>query len=165
MEVISNKTVTMKYLEKYERYAKKKFGQNFIIDPSVVKTIARHSGSGANVLEIGPGLGALTQQLAENYEKVLAYEIDTHMVEILKESLAGYDNIDVIEGDFLKANLDSLKDIKLDVCANLPYYITTPILFKLMELDINRMTLMVQKEIGDRLAASPGTKDYSSLSI
>ena len=165
MEVISNKTVTMKYLEKYERYAKKKFGQNFIIDPSVVKTIARHSGSGANVLEIGPGLGALTQQLAENYEKVLAYEIDTHMVEILKESLAGYDNIDVIEGDFLKANLDSLKDIKLDVCANVPYYITTPILFKLMELDINRMTLMVQKEIGDRLAASPGTKDYSSLSI
>lgn len=165
METISNKKTTMQYLEKYERYAKKKFGQNFIIDPSVVRTIAKHSGSGPLALEIGPGIGALTQQLAENYDHVIAYEIDTHMVEILKESLSEYSNIDVIEQDFLKADLESLKGTPLDVCANLPYYITTPLLFKLMELDINRMTLMVQKEIGDRLAAKPNTKDYSALTI
>ncbi len=165
MENIANKTVSMKYLEKYERYAKKKFGQNFIIDPSVVKTIARHSGSGPLVLEIGPGLGALTQQLSYNYDEVIAYEIDPHMVEILKESLDGLENVSVILQDFLKADLESLKQRPMDVCANLPYYITTPLLFKLMELPVNRMTLMVQKEIGDRLSAKPGTKDYNALSI
>ena len=165
MEVISNKKVTMKYLEKYERYAKKKFGQNFIIDPSVVETIARHSGSGSVVIEVGPGLGALTQQLASHYDLVYAYEIDTHMVEILKESLDGCENVKVIEGDFLKADLSALQGIKVDVCANLPYYITTQLLFKLMELDVGKMTLMVQKEIGDRLAAKVGTKDYNALSI
>ncbi len=165
MEVISNKKVTMKYLEKYERYAKKKFGQNFIIDPSVVQTIARHSGGGNVVVEVGPGLGALTQQLASLYDEVLAYEIDTHMVEILKESVGSYDNVKIIEGDFLKTDLSNLKGTRVDVCANLPYYITTPLLFKLMELDVGRMTLMVQKEIGDRLAAKVGTKDYNALSI
>lgn len=165
MENISNKTVTMKYLDKYERYAKKKFGQNFIIDPSVVQTIARHSGSGPLVLEIGPGLGALTQQLAYNYDEVIAYEIDPHMVEILKESLDGLENVSVILEDFLKADLSQLQDTPMDVCANLPYYITTPLLFRLMELPVKRMTLMVQKEIGDRLSAMPGTKDYNALSI
>lgn len=155
----------MKYLEKYERYAKKKFGQNFIIDPSVVRTIARHSGSGPLVLEIGPGLGALTQQLALNYDKVIAYEIDEHMVEILKESLEGLDNVEVHLEDFLKADIDDLKKTDIDVCANLPYYITTPLLFRLMELDINHMTLMVQREIGERLSAKPGTKEYNALSI
>ncbi len=165
LETIANKTVSMKYLEKYERYAKKKFGQNFIIDPSVVRTIAKHSGSGPLVLEIGPGLGALTQQLALNYDQVIAYEIDPHMVEILKESLDGLDNVEVILEDFLKANLSELKDKRLDVCANLPYYITTPLLFRLMELNVGKMTLMVQKEIGDRLAAKPNTKDYNALSI
>lgn len=165
MEIIANKTISMKYLEKYERYAKKKFGQNFIIDPSVVKTIARHSGQGPLVLEIGPGLGALTQQLAFNYDKVIAYEIDPHMVEILKESLSGLENVSVILEDFLKADLKALKNTPMDVCANLPYYITTPLLFRLMELPVNRMTLMVQKEIGDRLSAKPQTKDYNALSI
>lgn len=165
MSTISNKTVSMKYLEKYERRAKKKFGQNFIIDPSVVETIARHSGGGNLVLEIGPGLGALTQQLSYNYKNVIAYEIDPHMVEILEESLADSENVEVILEDFLQADIDYFKDKPLDVCANLPYYITTPLLFKLMELDVKRMTLMVQKEIGDRLSAKPKTKDYSSLSI
>lgn len=165
MGSIANKTNSMKYLEKYERHAKKKFGQNFIIDPSVVQTIARHSGSGPLVLEIGPGLGALTEQLALNYDKVIAYEIDQHMVEILKESLAAYDNVDVILEDFLQANLSTLLETPLDVCANLPYYITTPLLFKLMELDVQKMTLMVQKEIAERLSAKPLTKDYNALSI
>lgn len=155
----------MAYLRKYEQYAKKKLGQNFIIDPSVVKTIATHSGKGPLVLEIGPGLGALTQQLAFNYEKVIAYEIDPYMVEILKESLHDFEHVTVILEDFLKSDLTFLKDVKIDVCANLPYYITTPLLFKLMELNVNQMTLMVQKEVGDRLSAIPNTKDYNALSI
>lgn len=165
MKIIANKNNSMKYLRKYEQHAKKKFGQNFIIDPSVVETIAKYSGTGDLVLEIGPGLGALTQQLALNYDRVIAYEIDEYMVEILKESLQGLDNVEVILEDFLKTDLSKLENKSMDVCANLPYYITTPILFKLMELDVNKMTLMVQKEIGDRLKAKPNTKDYNALSI
>lgn len=165
MEIIANKRVSMALLQKYERQARKKFGQNFIIDPSVVRSIAAHSGSGPLVLEIGPGLGALTQQLSFNYEQVIAYEIDPYMVEILKESLKDSDNVVVNLEDFLKADLSGFKGVSLDVCANLPYYITTPLLFKLMDLNVNRMTLMVQKEIGDRLGAVPNTKDYNALSI
>ena len=164
MKTIANYSVSMDLLKRYERRAKKHFGQNFIIDPSVVRNIANHSGTGSMVLEVGPGLGALTQQLALNYDRVHAYEIDEHMVEILKESLEGIDNVDVILQDFLKADLSQYTD-KIAVCANLPYYITTPLLFKLMELDVVNMTLMVQKEIGDRLCAKPQTKDYSSLTI
>lgn len=164
MKTIANYSVSMEILNRYERRAKKHFGQNFIIDPSVVKTIANHSGTGDFVLEIGPGLGALTQQLAHNYKKVVAYEIDNHMVEILKETLSDYDNIDIRHQDFLKVDLSDLPT-PLTVCANLPYYITTPILFKLMETDIEKMTVMVQKEISDRLCAKPNTKDYAALSI
>ena len=164
MKTVANKLVSMELLQKYEQRAKKHFGQNFIIDPSVVKNIARHSGSGGTVLEIGPGLGALTQQLAFVYDKVIAYEIDGYMVEILDESLSGLDNVEVIHEDFLKADLSTITE-PISVCANLPYYITTPLLFKLMELNIRNMTLMVQKEIADRLTAVPETKDYSSLTI
>ncbi len=164
MKTIANYSVSMDLLKRYERRAKKHFGQNFLIDPSVVRNIAAHSGSGARVLEIGPGLGALTQQLALNYDKVIAYEIDEHMVEILKESLSDMDNVEVILQDFLKADLSTIEQ-PIAVCANLPYYITTPLLFRLMELDVVNMTLMVQKEIGDRLCASPKSKDYSSLTI
>ncbi len=164
MKTIANYSVSMDLLKRYERRAKKHFGQNFIIDPSVVKNIAEHSGSGGTVLEIGPGLGALTQQLSFCYDKVIAYEIDEHMVEILKESLADVDNVDVRLEDFLKADLSDLTE-EMSVCANLPYYITTPILFKLMTLNVKKMTLMVQKEIGTRLGAHSKTKDYSSLSI
>ncbi len=165
MDIIANKNVSMYYLQKYEQQAKKKFGQNFIIDPSVVRTIANHSGHGPLVLEIGPGLGALTQQLALNYDKVVAYEIDTYMMEILEESLKDLNNVEVILQDFLKADLSAFKGVSLDVCANLPYYITTPLLFKLMDLNVNKMTLMVQKEIGDRLGAKVNTKEYNALSI
>ncbi|CAM3701875.1 16S rRNA (adenine(1518)-N(6)/adenine(1519)-N(6))-dimethyltransferase RsmA [Erysipelothrix urinaevulpis] len=165
MKTIANKNVSMDLLEKYERKAKKRFGQNFIIDPSVVERIAEHSGQGGLCLEIGPGLGSLTQQLAKRYDEVIAYEIDEHMVEILSESLEGYDNVQVLLEDFLQADLSYLEDKPLSVCANLPYYITTPILFKLMELKAKRITVMVQKEISDRLTAQPKTKDYSSLSI
>ena len=135
MKIIANKNNSMKYLRKYEQHAKKKFGQNFIIDPSVVETIAKYSGTGDLVLAIAPRLGAWTN------------------------------NVEVILEDFLKTDLSKLENKSMDVCANLPYYITTPILFKLMELDVNKMTLMVQKEIGDRLKAKPNTKDYNALSI
>lgn len=165
METIANKNVSMRLLEKYQRRAKKYLGQNFIIDPSVVERIAAHSGQGGTCLEIGPGLGSLTQQLAKRYDKVIAYEIDQHMVEILQESLADYDNVEVLLEDFLETDLSYLKDQSLSVCANLPYYITTPILFKLMELDVKMITVMVQKEISERLTALPKTKAYSSLSI
>lgn len=165
METIANRNVSMRLLEKYERKAKKYFGQNFIIDPSVVERIAAHSGENGTCLEIGPGLGSLTQQLAKRYDRVIAYEIDEHMVEILGESLEDYDNVEVLLEDFLVADLEYLKDEPLSVCANLPYYITTPILFKLMELNVKMITVMVQKEISDRLTAVPKTKAYSSLSI
>lgn len=164
MKTIANYSVSMDYLKKYEQKAKKKFGQNFIIDPNVVKTIAKHSGTGPFVLEIGPGLGALTQQLAAHYDKVLAVEIDGTMVEILEESLAELPQITVHHQDFLEMDLSNLP-WPLAVCANLPYYITTPILMRLMTLDVTNMTLMVQKEISDRLCAVPKTKAYSSLSI
>lgn len=155
----------MAYLEEYELHAKKKFGQNFIIDPSVVRKIASLSHGGDTVIEIGPGLGALTQQLSFMYKNVVAYEIDPHMVTVLEKSLADADNVEIILGDFMKADLSRFVGEKISVCANLPYYITTPILFKLMTLDVNGMTLMVQKEIGERLAAKPNTKDYNALSI
>lgn len=155
----------MELLKKYERRAKKHYGQNFIIDPSVVEKIAEHSGEDDLCLEIGPGLGSLTQQLAKRHNKVIAYEIDEHMVEILKESLSDHDNVEVILEDFLKADLTDLKNEQITVCANLPYYITTPILFKLMELNLNKIVIMVQKEIGERLRAKPQTKEYNNLSI
>ncbi|QIK69030.1 ribosomal RNA small subunit methyltransferase A [Erysipelothrix sp. HDW6C] len=164
MKTIANYSVSMEILKRYERRAKKHFGQNFMIDPSVVRNIATYSGEGGTVLEIGPGLGALTQQLAERYDRVIAYEIDPHMVEILKETLEDYDNVEIIYQDFLKADLSAFKE-PITICANLPYYITTPILFKLMELDIIAMTILVQKEISDRLTAHPQTKEYSALSI
>ena len=164
MKTIANYSVSMELLKRYERKAKKHFGQNFIIDPSVVRTIAERSGEKGTVLEIGPGLGALTQQLALRYDKVIAYEIDPNMVEILQETLEELDNVEVIHQDFLKADLSQFTQ-PVSVCANLPYYITTPILFKLMELDLIAMTVMVQKEISDRLCAVPQTKEYAALSI
>ncbi|AMC92466.1 dimethyladenosine transferase [Erysipelothrix larvae] len=165
METIANKKVSMAYLQEYELRAKKKFGQNFIIDPSVVRKIASLSHGGDTVVEIGPGLGALTQQLALMYKQVIAYEIDPHMVEVLSSSLSELDNVEVVLQDFMKADLSRFKGQKVSVCANLPYYITTPLLFKLMELDVYGMTLMVQKEIGERLAAKPNTREYSALTI
>ena len=165
MSNISNRNVTMGLLKKYEQKAKKHLGQNFIIDPSVVEGIAEKSGSAGICLEIGPGLGALTEQLAKRYDQVIAYEIDPYMVEILEDSLSEYENIEIVLEDFLKADLTFLKEKEITVCANLPYYITTPILFKLMELNTKAITIMVQKEIADRLTAKVSTKDYSSLSI
>lgn len=164
---------TKKILNKYQVYAKKMFGQNFLINEDVLDDIIRFSNINkeTSVIEIGPGLGTLTEYLAKNAKKVISYEIDKDMVMILEETLNDYDNIKIINKDFLKVNLEndikeyiSSKDIK--AIANVPYYITTPILFKLLENNkINEYLFMVQEEVGRRLTGKPNTKDYNALSV
>lgn len=152
---------------------KKKFGQNFIIDENIINGIVNKAeiDDETLVLEIGPGAGSLTNGIAKKAKNVLCYEIDTTLEKILKDNLASYNNIEIIFKDFLTVNV--LEDIKkydykkLYVVANLPYYITTPIIIKLIEDQImpDKIVVMVQKEVGDRFKAVPGTKDYSSLSV
>ena len=152
---------------------KKKFGQNFIIDENIINGIVNKAeiDDETLVLEIGPGAGSLTNGIAKKAKNVLCYEIDTTLENILKDNLASYNNIEIIFKDFLTVNV--LEDIKkydykkLYVVANLPYYITTPIIIKLIEDQImpDKIVVMVQKEVGDRFKAVPGTKDYSSLSV
>ena len=152
---------------------KKKFGQNFIIDENIIDSIINKAEIDKNtlVLEIGPGAGSLTYKLAKNAKNVLCYEIDTTLKEILENNLQEYNNVNIIYEDFLKANInDQIKKYtfeKLYVVANLPYYITTPILIKLIEdrIAVDKIVVMVQKEVGDRFKAKPNTKDYGSLSV
>lgn len=166
---------TQEILKKFGFSFKKSLGQNFLIDTNILKRIVDHANltekSGA--IEIGPGIGALTEQLARNSEKVVAFEIDQRLLPILKETLAPYSNTTIIHEDVLKANVkevieeqfEGLEDIM--VVANLPYYVTTPIIMKLLEekLPIRGIVCMLQKEVADRIAAKPGGKDYGSLSI
>lgn len=152
---------------------KKKFGQNFIVDENIINSIITKSNidSDTLVIEIGPGAGSLTYKLAQVAKSVLCYEIDITLKELLKENLKDFNNVDIIFKDFLTADIQ--KDIekydykKLYVVANLPYYITTPILIKLTNTNINidKIIVMVQKEVGDRFKAKPNSKDYNSLSI
>lgn len=152
---------------------KKKFGQNFIVDENIINNIVTKSEIDKEtlIIEVGPGAGSLTAKLAESSKQVLCYEIDTTLKEILKENLKEYNNVDIIYQDFLKADvLNDLKKYtykKLYIVANLPYYITTPIIINVIEkkLDVDKMVVMVQKEVGDRFKANVGTKDYNSLSI
>lgn len=160
-------------LEKNNFNFKKKFGQNFIIDENIISSIVTKSGIDKDtlVIEIGPGAGSLTSKLAEFSKNVLCYEIDTTLKEILNENLKNTNNVEIIYQDFLQA--DVVTDIKkynykkLYIVANLPYYITTPIIIHVIEenLNIDKMVVMVQKEVGDRFKAQPGSKDYNSLSI
>lgn len=160
-------------LEKNDFNFKKKFGQNFIIDENIINNIVTKSNVDKDtlVIEIGPGAGSLTYFLAKSAKNVLCYEIDITLKDILANSLKEYDNVEIIYNDFLKSNV--VEDIKkyeyrkLYVVANLPYYITTPIIMKLIEdnIGVDKIVVMVQKEVGDRFKASPGTKDYSSLSV
>lgn len=146
--------------------AKKKFGQNFIIDTNTVEKIAKSAcNPSLTTIEIGPGLGALTEQLLKYSKNVIAYEIDKDMFELLNNSLSD-DNLLIKLEDFMNVDLSTYKE-KINICSNLPYYITTPILFKIFEseLDINKITVMVQKEVGDRLNAKVGSEDYGALSI
>lgn len=152
---------------------KKKYGQNFIIDENIINSIIAKANIDKDtlVIEIGVGAGALTSKLSDVAKHVLCYEIDESLKVILEETLKNKDNIDIIYKDFLKANIiNDLKKYtykKLYVIANLPYYITTPIIMKIIEdhLDVDKIVVMVQKEVGDRFRAKPNTKDYNSLSI
>lgn len=149
-----------------ELKAKKKYGQNFIIDANTVDKIARIAcDPELTTIEIGPGLGALSEMLLKYSRDVDAYEIDRDMYELLKQNITD-ERFRVFLGDFLDADLSIYKE-KVNVCGNLPYYVTTPILFRLFEseLDMKKITVMVQKEVGDRLCAEVGSEDYSALSI
>ena len=166
----------VKFKEKMDKYGfnlKKMFGQNFIIDENIINSIITKSGVDKDtlVIEIGPGAGSLTYKLSEYSKNVLCYEIDTTLKELLSDNLSDCNNVEIIYKDFLK--VDVLSDIKkydykkLYVVANLPYYITTPIIIKFIEenIPVDKLVVMVQKEVGDRFKAIPGTKDYNSLSI
>lgn len=152
---------------------KKKYGQNFIIDENIINKIVENSNIDKNtlVIEIGPGAGSLTKKLAQNAKQVLCYEIDETLKIVLNDLVMEFNNIDIFYQDFLKSNiLDDLKQYqceKLYIVANLPYYITTPIIMKVIEdnIPVDKIVVMVQKEVGDRFKATPGTKDYNSLSI
>lgn len=166
---------TNEILQKYDLYAKKSYGQNFIIEPGIVEKIARLSLADENsaVIEIGPGIGALTEQLAKLAKKVLAFEIDDRLIAVLADTLSAYPNVEVRHQDFLEADLgkvtEELKKAadRVLVSANLPYYITTPILFRIFEskADIPVITVMMQKEVADRFTAQVSTKDYNALSV
>ena len=170
---ISVQSRTKEILEKYDLRAKKGFGQNFLVDPVIVQRCADDAHCEGLVIEIGPGIGSLTEQLALRAKKVIAYEVDEDLIPILADTLQDYDNVEVILQDFLTADLKNLvpewqKEYGMvTVCANLPYYITTPVLFKIFEEapQIPYITVMVQKEVGERFAAAVGSPQYSALSV
>ncbi len=165
---------TIEILQKYHFNFQKKFGQNFLIDPTVLDRIIRAARITKEdcVLEIGPGIGTMTQYLAESAGSVVAVEIDQNLIPILKETLAEYDNVSIINDDILKVDLNKIVEEKnggrpIKVVANLPYYITTPIIMGLFEkqVPLQSITIMVQKEVADRMQVGPGTKDYGALSL
>lgn len=174
MEKLSNPQKTIEVLQKYNFSFQKKFGQNFLIDPHVLDKIiaAAEITRDDFVLEIGPGIGTLTQYLAEAAREVVAVEIDSTLIPILEDTLSAYDNVSVINEDVLKVDLRKLAEERnggkpIKVVANLPYYITTPIIMSLFEshVPLKSLTVMVQKEVALRMQAGPGTKDYGALSL
>ncbi|MBB6447483.1 16S rRNA (adenine(1518)-N(6)/adenine(1519)-N(6))-dimethyltransferase RsmA [Bacillus benzoevorans] len=166
---------TKAILEKYGFSFKKSLGQNFLIDTNILRNIVEHAELSENsaAIEIGPGIGALTEQLAKRCKKVVAFEIDQRLLPILADTLEPYPNTHIIHQDVLKADVAKVIEEELAgisdimVVANLPYYVTTPIILKLLEenLPIRGIVVMLQKEVADRISAKPGTKDYGSLSI
>jgi len=172
---IATPSRTREILEKYGFSFKKSLGQNFLIDTNILHKIvvAAELNKEKAVIEIGPGIGALTEQLARAAGKVMAVEIDQRLLPILQETLAPYPNVEVVHGDVLALDLHQLIQERLagfkeiSVVANLPYYVTTAILMKLLEerLPLQHIVVMIQKEVADRIAAKPGTKDYGSLSV
>lgn len=174
MKHLGNPTGTLEMIKKYDFAFQKKFGQNFLIDGNVVEKIVRGAGVTEQdfVLEIGPGIGTMTQILCENAREVAAVEIDDKLIPILRETLAGYDNVTIIHEDILKVDIAALAQEKnagrpIKVVANLPYYITTPIIMGLFEshVPLDSVTVMVQREVADRMRVGPGTKDYGALSL
>ncbi|GAE27842.1 dimethyladenosine transferase [Halalkalibacter wakoensis JCM 9140] len=175
MKDIATPARTKEILNKYGFSFKKSLGQNFLIDTNVLRNIvdAASVSEKTGVIEVGPGIGALTEQLAKRAKKVVSFEIDQRLLPVLDETLAPYDNVTIIHSDVLKANIheaikENFQDVDdIMVVANLPYYVTTPILMKLLEehLPIRGIVVMIQAEVADRIAAKPGTKDYGALSI
>lgn len=170
MEKLSNPQVTIEIIKKYDFAFQKRFGQNFLIDGHVVEKIIQAAEITKDdiVLEIGPGIGTMTQYLAEAAGKVYAVEIDKNLLPVLAETLAEYDNVTVINEDILKVDIEKLTEGKpVKVVANLPYYITTPIIMGLFENHIKTksITVMVQKEVAERMQAGPGSKTYGALSL
>lgn len=168
--VIASREVTHYILQTFGLKAKKRFGQNFLINEKVVQAIAQAAqiGPGDLVLEIGPGIGTLTQALAETGAQVKSVEIDQSLLPVLAKTLEGYTNVEIIPGDVLKVDLGEITQHEpFTVAANLPYYITTPIIFALLEqqLPLKRLVVMVQKEVAERMTAGPGAKDYGPLSL
>lgn len=174
MATLGNPQNTVAVLQKYNFIFQKKFGQNFLINPSVLEDIISEADVTEDdmVLEIGPGIGTMTQYLCEAARQVIAVEIDTNLIPILQDTLSEYDNVKVINEDILKVDINALaneynngKPIK--VVANLPYYITTPIIMGLFEshVPIDSITIMVQKEVADRMQEGPGSKEYGALSL
>ena len=166
---------TKEILEKYGFSFKKSLGQNFLIDPNILRNIVSHANLTENsgAIEVGPGIGALTEHLAREAKKVVSFEIDQRLLPVLEDTLSPYNNVKIVHSDILKADVEQviaeempgIKDIM--VVANLPYYVTTPILMKLLNdrLPIRGFVVMMQKEVADRITAKPGTKAYGSLSI
>lgn len=174
MLTLGTPTETMEILQKYHFNFQKRFGQNFLIDSNVLQKIVDCAGVNAwdCVLEIGPGIGTMTQYLAKSAREVIAVEIDKALIPILEDTLSDYDNVTVINEDILKVDIGRLVQEKnqgnpIKVVANLPYYITTPIIMKLFEshVPLQSITVMVQKEVADRMQVGPGTKDYGALSL
>lgn len=174
MASLGNPKNTIEMIQKYEFAFQKKFGQNFLIDTHVLEKIIDAAGVTKEdmVLEIGPGIGTMTQYLAENARQVVAVEIDKNLIPILEETLKEYDNVTVLNDDILKVDIGRLAEEYNDgrpikVVANLPYYITTPIIMGLFEsnVPVDNITVMVQKEVADRMQVGPGSKDYGALSL
>lgn len=174
MPTLGNPTGTIEILKKYQFNFQKRFGQNFLIDSHILEKIIEASEITREdcVLEIGPGIGTMTQYLAESAGRVIAVEIDQSLIPILSDTLSPYENVTVINEDILKLDINKLVEEKnagrpVKVVANLPYYITTPIIMGLFEshVPLKSITIMVQKEVADRMQVGPGTKDYGALSL
>ncbi|MEF2867953.1 MAG: 16S rRNA (adenine(1518)-N(6)/adenine(1519)-N(6))-dimethyltransferase RsmA [Anaerobutyricum sp.] len=174
MANLGNPQETIAVLQRYGFNFQKKYGQNFLIDTHVLDKIigAAQIGPDDFVLEIGPGIGTMTQYLAEAAREVVAVEIDTKLIPILQDTLKEYDNVTVLNEDILKVDIRKIAEEKnggkpIKVVANLPYYITTPIIMGLFESEVplDSITVMVQKEVADRMQVGPGTKDYGALSL
>ena len=174
MATLGNPQETIAILQKYQFNFQKKFGQNFLIDTHVLDKIIAAADITKDdlVLEIGPGIGTMTQYLCENAREVVAVEIDKNLIPILEDTLSAYDNVTVINGDILKVDINKIVEERnngkpIKVVANLPYYITTPIIMGLFEshVPIENITVMVQKEVADRMQVGPGTKEYGALSL
>ena len=168
--IIASPQVTNHILHRFKLRADKKLGQNFLIDENIVRNIvaAAELSPSDTVLEVGPGIGTLTQGLAESGASVVAVELDKRLLPVLDTTLEGYDNVRIVNGDILQVDIMQTVGVEeFKVCANLPYYITTPIVFALLEkrLPMERLVAMVQKEVAERMAAKPGGKDYGALSV